>query len=73
MWSKSLITYFLGKWVKVLLHPYYVELKFLNNTCSAHLVRIFSSTLVQLAVRQRKVEKEKETVRRWWRSSVLGA
>jgi len=30
-------------------------------------------TPVQLAARQRKVEKEKETVGRWWRSSVLGA
>ncbi len=41
-----------------------------KNTCSTHLVRIFSSTPVQFAARQRKVEKE--TVGRWWRRSVLG-
>jgi hypothetical protein len=41
-----------------------------EEKCSAHLVRIFSSTHVQLAERQRKVKKE--TVRRWWRRSVLG-
>ncbi len=38
---------------------------------SAHLVRIFHGPPVQLSVRQRKVKKE--TVGRWWRSSVLGA
>jgi hypothetical protein len=27
-----MVTYFLGKWVKVLLQPYYVELKFFNST-----------------------------------------
>jgi hypothetical protein len=44
-----------------------------RRPCSAYTVQIFSSTPVQLAARQRRVEKEKETVGRCGRSSVLGA
>ena len=51
----------------------YIFEVFITQQCSAHLVRIFSSTPVQLSARQREVEKEKETVGRWWRRSVLGA
>ncbi len=36
-------------------------------------MKIFSSTPIQLAARHSKVENEKETVGRWWRSSILGA
>ncbi len=45
----------------------------LDMVCSVHVVQIFSLTPVQLAARQWKVEKEKETLARWWRCIVLGA
>ena len=51
-------------WVHMYTYNVFFD-KFWFIYCSAHIVRNFSSTPLQLAVRQMKVEKEKETVVRY--------